>query len=428
MKKLVAALIVLCLIIVGFVGYTGSKGIVAIPQGTIGDAQSPADPGAVPGSAAEPGSAAAAPAGSSTAPAESAPYEMPKIFVDYETIYALHGADEMAYKVGDREGSWGDFFYLLYTQSSDIEQYLATMAMYGMPMSWEDKLEPEGDETYADYAVETAQKLVVQLTALEIFAEENGVEMDEEFLAKVEEQKQADIIKAVGEEGTEEEFFERLDGMYLSRDMYHRITLQNLLYQESFKKIYGEKGENVTDEQALAWLEENQYISAMHILIQNTDSATGEKLDEDTLATKKADLETLLEELRAIEDPEERAAAFAGKMTELSEDPGKTNYPEGYTFKPGAMVPEFEEGAIGLEDYEISDVIETSYGYHIIMRLPLSVDRVVEFNSNTGEPRTARMLAANQEYGEKLQALADSLTFEWLPGFEAPVLTDYLTE
>ena len=62
------------------------------------------------------------------------------------------------------------------------------------------------------------------------------------------------------------------------------------------------------------------------------------------------------------------------------------------------------------------------------MRLPLTADGVVEFNSNTGEPRTARMLAANQEYGDKLQELADSLGFECLPGFEDPILTDYLKE
>ena len=135
-----------------------------------------------------------------------------------------------------------------------------------------------------------------------------------------------------------------------------------------------------------------------------------------------------MEELRAVEDPEERAAAFKAKMNELSEDPGKENYPDGYVFKPGAMVAEFENAVLSLEDYEISDVVETSYGYHVIMRLPLTADGVVEFNSNTGEPRTARMLAANQEYGDKLQELADSLGFEWLPGFEDPILTDYLKE
>ena len=433
MKKFIAGLIILCLIIVAGVGYLGSRS-GGVPQGA------PVANSAAGTAGTDSGAAVPAPAdgpdgvtnggtgtgGAGTGAAEEV--SAPRVYLDYEKIYALHGADEKACRIGDREGTWGDYFYLLYTQSSQIEQYLATYAMYGMPVSWEDKVEEDGEETFADYAVETARKLTVQLTALEMFAEQNGVEMDEEFLAKVEEQKQADIVSAIGEGGTEEEFFSHLEEIYLSREMYHRITLQNLLYQESFKKLYGENGENVTDEDALAWLEKNQYMSAVHILFLNKDSATNEPLDEAALAAKKAELEALVEELRAVEDPKERAAAFKAKMNELSEDPGKENYPDGYIFKPGAMVAEFENAVLSLEDYEISDVVETSYGYHVIMRLPLTADGVVEFNSNTGEPRTARMLAANQEYGDKLQELADSLGFEWLPGFEDPILTDYLKE
>ena len=429
MKKFIIGLIILCLIIVAGVGYIGSRNGSVVPQGAV-SADSPA------GTAGTDSGAAAAPVdgpdgitvGGADTGAAAAEYSMPSVYLDYETLYGLHGADEKAYRIGEKEGTWGDYFYLLYTQSSQIEQYLATYAMYGMPVSWEDKVEEDGEETFADYATETARKLTVQLTALEIFAEQNGVELDDGLLVKLEEQKQADILNALGEGGTEEEFYSHLEEIYLSREMYDRITLQNLLYQESFKKIYGENGENVTDEDAIAWLESNQYMSAVHILFLNKDSETGEALDEAAVAAKKAELEALLEELRAIEDPEARAEAFKEKMNELSEDPGKESYPDGYTFKPGAMVAEFENAVLTMEDYEISDVVETSYGYHIVMRLPLDPDRVVEFNSSTGDPRTARMLAANQEYGDRLQELADGLSFEWLPGFEDPILTDYLKD
>ena len=355
MKKFIIGLIVLCLIIVAGVGYIGARNTAAVPQnvpaGTAENTPADGPDGITDDSAAAPAEAPAASSGEE--------YSMPGVYLDYEAIYGLHGADEKAYTVGGREGCWGDYFYLLYTQASQIEQYLATYAMYGMATSWDDKIEEDGEETFADYATETARSLTVQLTALELFAEENGVELNDGLLEKIEEQKQSDILSAIGEGGTEEEFFSHLEEIYLSRDMYERITLQNLLYQESFKKIYGEKGENVTDEDALAWLEDNQYMSALHILFLNSDSETGEALDETALAAKKAELEALLEELRAIEDPEARKAAFVEKMDELSEDPGKSTYPDGYTFKPGAMVAEFEDGTRALEEYEISDVVET---------------------------------------------------------------------
>ena len=179
---------------------------------------------------------------------------------------------------------------------------------------------------------------------------------------------------------------------------------------------------------ALAYLEENAYLSAAHILFETTDAETGEPLSEEAKAERRAALETVLEELRALEDPEARADAFLEKMTELSEDPGKSYYPRGYTFLSGTMVPAFEEAAVSLEEYEISDIVETDYGYHILLRLPLSADAVVEISSTTGEARTARMLAANQEYSEKLQTLADGMELEWLPGYEAPDLLRFVAE
>ena len=300
-------------------------------------------------------------------------------------------------------------------------------AYYGMQFHWDEPVEEEGEgDTYAEAALESVDNLMIQLAALEKFAEENGVEVSEEMRGMIEAQKKQDITSALGEEGTEEAFYEYLEKIHLSRDMYDRIVTQNYLYQESFNRLYGEKAVNLPDEAALKFLEDKGYVTAAHILLLNTDEESGEKLDEAALAEKKAELEALVSELRAIEDDTERKEAFLQKVMELSEDPGSARYPEGYTYTPGTMVPEFEAAAEALEDYAVSDVVETSYGYHILLRLPLSPDALVEFSSTTGEARTARMLAANQEYAEKLQATADALKLEWLPGHEQPNLLAFV--
>ena len=64
---------------------------------------------------------------------------------------------------------------------------------------------------------------------------------------------------------------------------------------------------------------------------------------------------------------------FEELMNENSEDvdsSGNVNGgADGYTFGPGEMVTEFEEGTAALAVGEISQPIQSDYGYHIILRL-----------------------------------------------------------
>ena len=347
--------------------------------------------------------------------------------LDFDAMYALHDGQEKVLTIGDKEESWRDYFYLLYTQCGQIEDYFDTLASYyGIVYRWDEAVDEEGSETFAQMASENTENIMVQLAAVEALAEDCGVEYDEALIEKVEKQKQEDLVQAMGEDGKWEDFLSYLEEIYLDEEMYERLTLQNFLYQESFKTLYGEKGELLPAEEAVKYLEDNGYVSAAHILLRTKSQETGEDLSEEEKAEKKQQLEDLVSELRAVEDNQARKEAFLQAMNELSEDPGSTRYPEGYTYLPGTMVEEFETAAAALEDYGISDVTETSYGYHILLRLPLDADRVVEFNQTTGEPRTGRMLAANQAYSQKLQEKADTLELKWLPGYEAPDLLEYV--
>ena len=444
MKKFVIGLLALCLIIGGIFGLTSVKHTPSGAPALQAAAQEEEKPNA---EADSPESSA----GADTAAAELAepdqtvtqetaamPEESPSTVPDepsvasgrlnYEALYELYAPEEKVLRVEQNEETWGDYFYVLFTQAGQIEDYFDAMAAYyGMQFGWTDSIEEDEEgETYIDAALESADSLMIQLNALELFAERSGVEVSEEMQAMIEAQMDQDVLSALGEEGTKDAFLEYLKTIHLSEDMYGRIVTQNFLYQESFKKLYGEKSEKLPDEDAVKYLEDGGYITAAHILFLNSDDATGEALDDTAQQEKKSELEAVLAELRAIEDPQERKEAFLQRASEISEDPGSSYYPEGYTYTPGTMVTEFEEAAEALGEYEISDVVETSYGYHIIMRLPLSPDAIVEFSSSTGEARTARMLAANQAYAEQLQELADSLSLEWLPEHHQPDLLAYI--
>src|SRR6202000_463070 len=77
-------------------------------------------------------------------------------------------------------------------------------------------------------------------------------------------------------------------------------------------------------------------------------------------AEKKKEMEDILKQAKAP------GADFGELAKKYSEDPGSKDKGGEYTFHPGRMVKEFEDTAFSMKTNEISDIIETSYGYHII--------------------------------------------------------------
>ena len=160
-------------------------------------------------------------------------------------------------------------------------------------------------------------------------------------------------------------------------DMVATASLENQLQEV----LFGKGGQReATDAELIAYAtDELGYYGAKHILLVTVDmdaptynedgSLKGfEPLDDATVASQKALIEDLKAQLDAAADP---VALFDTLMMEYSEDTGLSSYPDGYVAYQGQMVEEFETAALALNVGEISDVVESLYGYHIIMRTPL---------------------------------------------------------
>lgn len=129
-----------------------------------------------------------------------------------------------------------------------------------------------------------------------------------------------------------------------------------------------------TDEDISVYFNENkdelveEYRKAKHILILTKNMETGEEFTEVQKSEAKIKAEGILERVKAGED-------FDMLASEFSEDPGLETNPGGYVFGSGEMVPEFETGVDELGYNEIG-FIESDFGYHILMRLPLEENDV----------------------------------------------------
>ena len=344
--------------------------------------------------------------------------------LDYEALYALHDPAEVVMIVDGKDITWGEYFSWLYMSAMQTEQYFVSMGNYGVPLKWSDAVGEDGS-TYADAAIAGGENTLRQLMTILGYAESQGVVASQETLDAIQAQRDSDKKATVGEEGTEEDFAAYLHSLYRSEEAYQRATTANYLNIQNYTETYGAEAEKVSEEQALSYLKEQGYLRANHILLSTMDLQTGEALDEATVAEKEALAQKLVTELQAIQDPEELVERFRELKEEYCEDSGKTAYPDGYVFLPGEMVTEFEEGVTALADYGLSQPVKTSYGYHIILRLPLSADAVVSYD-NTGAAVTGRSLFASYDYAAGLDAYLENLSVEYVGGFQAPDLSKYV--
>lgn len=134
--------------------------------------------------------------------------------------------------------------------------------------------------------------------------------------------------------------------LVLERELKVNIT------DEDIKKFY----DNPTN---ISAFEQPEMVRASHILLMTQDPETHQPLSDDKKAAKKKQMEDILKQAKSGTD-------FAELAKKYSEDPGSKDKGGEYTFPRGQMVKQFEDTAFSLNTNEISGIIETQFGYHII--------------------------------------------------------------
>jgi peptidyl-prolyl cis-trans isomerase C len=165
-----------------------------------------------------------------------------------------------------------------------------------------------------------------------------------------------DILKTMGKTVEEAEKDIAKQGMSIA-------DIKNEIYwQVCIEKLYASKPENkpVTEEAAKKFFDENpQYfeqpeqVQASHILLKT------EGLDDAKKAEAKKKLEGILKDVKAGKD-------FAELAKANSDCPSKEKGGDLGLFGRSQMVKPFEDVAFAMKVGDVSDVVETQFGYHII--------------------------------------------------------------
>lgn len=141
---------------------------------------------------------------------------------------------------------------------------------------------------------------------------------------------------------------------------------QELMVQNFLAAVYLQKEVvdkvTISDEKARAYYQDHQddfrtpeMVRARHILIGKNASA-----GEEEKKKLKEKAEAVLKKLKEGQD-------FAKTANEMSDDPGTKDKGGDLDFFPrGTMIPAFEEAAFALKPGEMSGIVETEFGYHII--------------------------------------------------------------
>jgi len=218
------------------------------------------------------------------------------------------------------------------------------------------ELASRGQLLNASQLAETKRKVLEELINRELLYQESqkkGIKVDE---AAVDEQ----MRKLKDRFPSEAEFKTALSKMNLSEAALKSTIARGMAIQRFVDKqfvqntaISDEESKNYYDSHPDMFMEPEK-VKASHILI---------KVDAEADETQRTQARRKLEK---IQQKLEKGEDFAALAKEFSEGPSSARGGDLGYFRRGQMVKPFEDAAFALKPGEVSGIVETRFGYHLI--------------------------------------------------------------
>lgn len=230
-------------------------------------------------------------------------------------------------------------------------------------------------------------------------------EAEERNIGLSEEDVNARIDEIKAQFPTEEEYRTALAQQGLTEDRLRKDLKDNLVIQELLTREVEDKIV-ISDQEARGFYDENpeQFLQPAQIQASHIILTLNENIGED----EKADVRKRLEEIKSrIESGED----FAQVAEETSEGPSAPRGGDLGYFSRGQMVKPFEDAAFALDIGELSEIVETQFGYHLITVTDKKPESSMEYMEAAPQIKEylkqERTSAAFDDYLESLKDDAD---------------------
>ena len=245
---------------------------------------------------------------------------------------------------------------------------------------WEASYNGENLETNIK---ETVLARVARIKAMNLMAEKYGITLSDEELRKV--------SKAAGS------YYESLTDkekelLGVDEELLYTMYQEYMLAEKVYEYLIADINPEISDDEA-------RTITVQHILIKTYSlNEEGERVLYSETARKEAH-KRALEALKRAQEGED----FTALIAEYSEDSNAS-----YSFGKGTMDSAFEEAAFNLATDEISGIVESVHGYHIIKCIS-TFNRDETDRNKVKIVEQRRKEVFNEEYSGFVEGLAKNL-------------------
>ena len=280
------------------------------------------------------------------------------------------GQDEI-FRIENRSCSLAEVMVFLTNMQNQYEN------VYGEEI-WEME---SGGITLEESVKETVLAQLAQIKTMNLLAERNRVFLDSEERRQVKEAAEV-YFGSLSREDAE--------SMGASAETIESLYLEYALAEKVYQYIIKDINPEISDDEA-------RIITVQHIFFRtSTMNGMGERTEFSDEV--KADVRKSAREVLRLSREED--ADFEQLILTYSESETGT-----LSFGKGEMDQSFEEAAFNLETGEISDLVETSQGYHIIKCIST-------FNREETDANKVKIVEKRRRevFGEEYEAFVESLT------------------